>query len=279
MFSVCCLLLWLLCQRPVMGGVCLALTAGFAYPDFMTWVGWCGALFQQAELAAQSHQRMWGHWVAAAKCGLSGCRAFCPDPGMPVFMRSVSCNWLRPKKKNIRHLGILLSSAGAAQQHVDQLFQERLRTITWRIRHWSRYDLTVLGRSEVAKQILASCLAYHIQFVAPSAQLLQLLHRRILAFVLGKGLVPVEQLPQLRGSPSAAVASLPKAMGGIAQVDIRAHAAALQAKVAARLLWPHKQPSCDPSHVTGSAQKKKNKNISSLGRCTCATPFNVGVQE
>ena len=66
----------------------------------------------------------------------------------------------------IRHLGILLSSAGAAQQHVDQLFRERLRTITWRIRHWSRYDLTVIGRCEVAKQILASCLAYHIQFVA-----------------------------------------------------------------------------------------------------------------
>ena len=35
----------------------------------------------------------------------------------------------------IRHLGILLSTAGAAQQHVDQLFRERLRTITWRIRH------------------------------------------------------------------------------------------------------------------------------------------------
>ena len=31
-------------------------------------------------------------------------------------------------------------------------------------------------------------------------------------------------------------------MGGIAQVDIRAHATALQAKVAARLLWPHRQP-------------------------------------
>ena len=79
MFWVCCLLLWLLCQRPLVGGVCLALTAGFAYPDFMTWVGWCGALFQQAELAAQSHQRVWDHWVAAAKYGLSGCRAFCPD--------------------------------------------------------------------------------------------------------------------------------------------------------------------------------------------------------
>ena len=46
----------------------------------------------------------------------------------------------------------------------------------------------------------------------------------------------------LKGSPSAVVASLPKSMGGIAQVDIRAHATALQAKVAARLLWPHRQP-------------------------------------
>jgi len=142
----------------------------------------------------------------------------------------------------IRHLGILLSTAGAAQQHVDQLFQERLRTITWRIRHWSRYDLTIIGRCEVAKQVLASCLAYHIQFVTPSANLLQLLHRRILAFVVGKGLLPAQQLSHLKGSPSAAVASLPKSMGGIAQVDIRAHATALQAKVAARLLWPHRQP-------------------------------------
>jgi len=118
----------------------------------------------------------------------------------------------------IRHLGILLSSAGAAQQHVDQLFRERLRTITWRIRHWSRYDLTVIGRCEVAKQILASCLAYHVQFVAPSDNLLQLLHRRILAFIVGKGLLPAQQLSQLKGSPSAAAASPPKSMGGIAQV-------------------------------------------------------------
>src|SRR4029079_3094654 len=63
-----------------------------------------------------------------------------------------------------------------------------------------------------------------------------------LAFIVGKGLLPEQQLPQLKGSPSAAVASLPKSMGGIAQVDIRAHASALQAKVAARLLWPHRQP-------------------------------------
>ena len=136
--------------------------------------------------------------------------------------------------------GISFPRQGSSRQHVDQLFRERLRTITWRIRHWSRYDLTVIGRCEVAKQILASCLAYHIQFVAPSDNYCSC----IAAYwrFVGKGLLPEQQLSHLKGSPSAAVASLPKAMGGIAQVDIRAHASALQAKVAARLLWPHRQP-------------------------------------
>ena len=142
----------------------------------------------------------------------------------------------------VRHLGILLSSLGVTQQFSDQLFQERLRTINWRIRHWARYDLSLLGRCEVAKQVLASTLSYHIQFVSPSVQLLQLIHRRLLGFVLGKGLVSAEAAAQLKASPSAAVASLPKAMGGLAQVDVRAHAVAMQAKVAARLLWPHRQP-------------------------------------
>ena len=142
----------------------------------------------------------------------------------------------------VRHLGIFLSSLGVTQQLSDQLFQERLRTINWRIRHWARYDLSLLGRCEVAKQVLASTLSYHIQFVSPSVQLLQLIHRRLLGFVLGKGLVSAEAAAQLKASPSAAVASLPKAMGGLAQVDVMAHAIAMQAKVAARLLWPHRQP-------------------------------------
>src|SRR5690349_17767411 len=98
----------------------------------------------------------------------------------------------------IRHLGILLSAAGASQQLVDQLFTERLKTITWRIRHWCRYDLSILGRCEVAKQVLASCLAYHSQFVAPSEHLLQLIHRRILGFVLGKGVLAVDDLSHHR---------------------------------------------------------------------------------
>jgi hypothetical protein len=37
----------------------------------------------------------------------------------------------------IRHLGILLSVAGA-EQHAAALFTQRLQTITWRVRQWAR---------------------------------------------------------------------------------------------------------------------------------------------
>jgi hypothetical protein len=60
----------------------------------------------------------------------------------------------------IRHLGVLLSVQGAVL-HAPRLFRQRLQTITWRVRQWAQYDLTLLGRCEVAKQVLASCLAYH----------------------------------------------------------------------------------------------------------------------
>lgn len=43
----------------------------------------------------------------------------------------------------LRPLGLFLSSAGAVQQHLDQIFRARLRTVTWRSRHWARYDLTL----------------------------------------------------------------------------------------------------------------------------------------
>jgi hypothetical protein len=42
-------------------------------------------------------------------------------------------------------------------------------------------------------------------------------------------------------SQAAAVASLPKQLGGIGQVDVAAHITAMQAKVAAALLHPHRR--------------------------------------
>jgi hypothetical protein len=141
----------------------------------------------------------------------------------------------------VRHLGVLLNRSGA-EQFAQKLYTERLKTITWRIRHWARYKLTMVGRCEVAKQVLASSLAYHVQFVMPAEGLLQAIHRKLTAFVVGMGALAAADTRQLQATPSQAVASLPKDMGGMGQVDVRAHALAMQAKVAARLLHPKRAP-------------------------------------
>ena len=141
----------------------------------------------------------------------------------------------------IRHLGLLLSRGGA-MPFAEQLFTQRSASITWRVRQWAQHDLTLQGRCEVARQVLASCFTYHVQFLPVPAQLMSNIHRRITSFVLGKGCLRQEQMQRLICSPPAAVAALPACMGGIGQVDIRAHASAMQAKVAAAALHPRRVP-------------------------------------
>ena len=99
----------------------------------------------------------------------------------------------------------------------------------------------LLGRCEVARQVLASCLVYHAQFVPVPDRILQLIQRRVTAFVLGLGCIRNADSRPLRSEPAAAVASLPKQLGGIGQVDVAAHITAMQAKVAAALLHPHRR--------------------------------------
>jgi exonuclease III len=140
----------------------------------------------------------------------------------------------------IRHLGVLLSVRGT-EAFATQLFQQRLSSITHRARVWSRCNLTLLGRCEVARQVMASCLVYHAQFVGIPADMMQLIQRRISAFVLGLGCIRQDNNRQLRWRPSQAVASLQPKQGGIACVDVQAHVTAMQAKVAAALLHPHKR--------------------------------------
>ena len=139
----------------------------------------------------------------------------------------------------IRHLGLLLSREGA-MPHAQLLFTQRLQSITWRVRQWAQHDLTLHGRCEVARQVLASCFTYHCQFLPVPAPLMSGIHKRITSFVLSKGCLRQEQLRRLVCSPPAAVAALPERMGGIRQVDIRAHASAMQAKVAAMALHPRR---------------------------------------
>ena len=138
----------------------------------------------------------------------------------------------------IKHLGVLLSVSGA-EAFAEQLYEQRLRSITYRVRQWSKHDLTLLGRCEVARQVLASCLVYHVQFVPVPAYLMALIQRRIKAFTVGMGSMH-EDGRQLVYRPAAPVANLPRKLGGIGHVDVQAHATAMQGKIAAALLHPHR---------------------------------------
>ena len=137
----------------------------------------------------------------------------------------------------VRHLGVLLSTKGG-DHFADRVYSQRLQLIAWRVKHWSKHNLSLQGRQEVAKQVLASCLSYHEQFVQPPAAVMQRIVRVISAFILGRGILAEEDTQPLRGCPSRAIAALPKQQGGMAQVDVRAHCLALQAKVGAMLLHP-----------------------------------------
>jgi hypothetical protein len=139
----------------------------------------------------------------------------------------------------IRHLGVLLSARGA-DAFAEQLFEQRLHSIGHRARTWSRYDLSMLGRCEVARQVLASCLVYHAQFVPVPERLMRLIQRRISAFVLGLGCIRNNDSRPLHWRPAQQVASLQVKQGGIASVDVKAHITSMQAKVMAALLHPHR---------------------------------------
>ena len=140
-----------------------------------------------------------------------------------------------------RHLGVLLSAgdvAGAAKA----MFAKRRAGVMLRVRSWARFNLSYLGRLHVAKQVLANTFCYHATFVAPPPEVLQQVVDCIDSFVvLGRVLEP-GQPPPLRHVPSAAVESLPWALGGLRRADIPAHSMALNAKVAAALLHPKRHP-------------------------------------
>ncbi|KAF8060290.1 hypothetical protein HT031_004825 [Scenedesmus sp. PABB004] len=137
----------------------------------------------------------------------------------------------------IRHLGVLLSATGV-ERHAAQLYRERLRTITCRIAHWSRYALTRPGRRHVARQVLAACVGWHAQFVPVPADLLRLIQRRVTAYIVGNWCIRESGNRIIRQVPRAAIACLPASMGGEAQVDVAAFTTAMLAKTAARLLHP-----------------------------------------
>ena len=180
--------------------------------------------------------------ASAAKLNPTKCKGMVLGAHPPLVGRDPATGvvFVDTSTDPIRHLGVLLSARGATA-FAEQLFEQRLHSIGYRARQWAKHDLTLLGRCEVARQVLASCLGYHAQFVPVPERVLQLIQRRITAFVLGCGCISNADSRPLRCEPTAAVASLPKQLGGIGQVDVAAHITAMQAKVAAALLHPHRR--------------------------------------
>lgn len=141
----------------------------------------------------------------------------------------------------VRHLGIPLTSGNPAAA-ISALYGRKLKAVCARVRHWSRFKLSKLGRVHVAKQVLASTISYHATFLAPPADIQASISRIINGYIVKGQLVEEQGGQPLRGRPARQVACLPLEMGGLGQPDLEAHVTGLQAKVAAQLLHPRRTP-------------------------------------
>lgn len=145
-------------------------------------------------------------------------------------------------EQHVRHLGVLLS-VGDPEGARKAMFAKRRAGVQLRVRSWSRFDLSYLGRLHVAKQVLASSLYYHATFVPPPEGVLGDIVACIDQFVgFGRLVDPGEGGGVQRGFPSAAVETLPFELGGLRRADIPAQVMALHGKVAAMLLHPRRHP-------------------------------------
>ena len=89
------------------------------------------------------------------------------------------------------------------------MFEKRRVGGLLRVRAWARFDLSYLGRLQVAKQVLASSLYYHASFVPPPADKLDGIIRLIDHVVAnGRVLEGEEGVAPIRKVPSAAVETL-----------------------------------------------------------------------
>ena len=123
-----------------------------------------------------------------------------------------------------RRLAGELLSAGDVDGAAKAMFaKRRARAVFLRVRSWARFDLSCLGRVHVAKQVLANTFCCHATFVAPPPDVLQqVVDYCIDSFVVLGRVLELGQPPPLRHVPSAAVESLPWALGGLRRADIPA---------------------------------------------------------
>ena len=140
----------------------------------------------------------------------------------------------------VRHLGIEIGADTAATAAArDKQLNAKLGIIGSSIATWSRHNLSYLGRVYVARQVLASTLAYHLTFLHPKPATLKALQSAIHGYVKRS---PHSPSSNSQFQPAARIATLPFKDGGVRLPDLDWQPIALLAKYASRLLEPADHP-------------------------------------
>ena len=181
--------------------------------------------------------------ASGAKLSTPKCQGvrFGPHPELdPATRVCGACGvFFPPEQEPIKHLGIYLGRDPAAANSLT--FTRLLHKVREAAVLWRQHPLTWLGRAYLAKQVLAAMVTYHITFVPAPPHLWRMISGIISAFVAGAANVDGEGGGKI-SHPALHKAALPWEEGGVGLVDIDVQAACLQAKVAARLLHPARQP-------------------------------------
>lgn len=142
-----------------------------------------------------------------------------------------------------KHLGIPLSQDAGLVARI--CFHGRLGRLKQLAARWRQHQLSLVGRSHIAKQILGNTLAYHLSFVQPTPPQMVAARRLVDGFVAWSTL-PEDISLVSRGHaqllPKPAVASLRREDGGIGHLDLQSYADALMAKTIAQLAHPGIRP-------------------------------------
>lgn len=142
-----------------------------------------------------------------------------------------------------RHLGIPLGRPHVQAQAAYEVFARILGGVRGAAHHWSRLDLTPLGRMYIAKQDLCARISFHAQFLPCPPSIMTDLKKVVSNFVSKYTTSPDTDIaaPAMT-HPAHAITALPWKQGGMAAVDLPIQCNALLARNFGALTDPRKHP-------------------------------------
>jgi hypothetical protein len=125
-----------------------------------------------------------------------------------------------------------------------RVYTKRMQALHLAAHLWGLHPLSAVGRCLNAKQVMANTVSYHATFVPPPAATVTAMQAIIMRYV-ARSRLPEDDTLVSRGTPAvlpkAAIACLPRHLGGMSMPDLRSHVVALQAKILAALFSPGRQ--------------------------------------